>query len=159
MRFELSVTIARPPAAVFAFLRDKDRYPQPPGSPVLVLDKTTPGPVGVGTRYREVVRMFPFIRGEIRSEITVYEPDHILGERFEGAGMLGYLAYELTESDGGTLLVQRETLHLTGPLKIIAPLWRRMLAPRLRERLQSIKHDLEAHTPRPGADGEPEENA
>ena len=67
--------INRRPADVFAFLRDKDKYPQEEGSPVLVLDKTTPGPPCVGTCYREVVQMLPFYRGEILSEITCFEPN------------------------------------------------------------------------------------
>ncbi len=64
MNFELSIVIKRPPTAVFDFLRDKDKFQQPAGSPVLALEQTTPGPAAVGTRYREVVQMLPFIRGE-----------------------------------------------------------------------------------------------
>jgi hypothetical protein len=68
MYFDLSITIHRSREDVFGFLRDKDKYPQEPGSPVLVLEQTTPGPAGVGTRYREVVQMFPFVRGEMVSD-------------------------------------------------------------------------------------------
>jgi uncharacterized protein YndB with AHSA1/START domain len=50
--FELSIYIERPPADVFRFLRDKDKHPQEEGSPVLLLDKTTPGDPGVGSCYR-----------------------------------------------------------------------------------------------------------
>jgi len=60
MFFELSVTIDRPPEDVFAFLRDKDSYPQKPGSLVLILVKITSGQAGVGTCYREVVQMGNF---------------------------------------------------------------------------------------------------
>ena len=74
MYFELSILIRRSPSDVFAFLRDKDQYPQEDDSPVLILEKTTVGPVGVGTRYREVVQMLPFVRGEILSGITRNEP-------------------------------------------------------------------------------------
>ena len=87
--FELSIRIERPTADVFAFLRDKDLYPQEPGSPVLALEKTTAGPTAVGTRYREVVQMLPFVRGEILSEITCYEPPRRLQERFWGAANAG----------------------------------------------------------------------
>jgi hypothetical protein len=93
MYFDLSITIHRSPQDVFLFLRDKDKYPQEPGSPVLVLEQTTPGPAGLGTRYHEVVQMLPFIRGEILSVITRFEPGHRLEEDFEGAGMIGHLAY------------------------------------------------------------------
>ncbi|MBN1247267.1 MAG: SRPBCC family protein [Anaerolineae bacterium] len=142
MYFELSVSIERPPSEVFAFLRDKDSYPQPPDSPVLALDKTTSGPVGVGTCYREVVQMLPFVRGEIVSEITRYEPNRFLEERFAGAGMRGYLAYEFVPTDGGTLLIQRETVEPLGLLKLVAPVMAWMLGRRLRQRLQDIRADL-----------------
>lgn len=111
MNFEISIWIQRPPADVFAFLRDKDLYPQENGSPVLVLEKTTPGQPGVGTRYSEVVQMLPFYRGEILSEITRYEPNEFLEEDFSGAGMKGHLAYQFLPENEGTLLIQRETLH------------------------------------------------
>lgn len=48
MDFELSIAIET--AGIFAFLRDKDSYVVKPGSPVLVVDKTTAGLAGVGTR-------------------------------------------------------------------------------------------------------------
>jgi hypothetical protein len=143
MYFELSVTIERPPSDVFAFLRDKDPYPQEPGSPVLALDKTTDGPPAVGTRYREVVQMLPFVRGEILSEITRYEPPSHLEERFWGAGMQGHLAYEFAPSGEGTALVQRETLQPLGMLKLVEPLIKRMLYRKLRERLEAIQSILE----------------
>lgn len=87
MYFELEVAIERKPAEVFAFMRDKDLYPQKPGSKVLALEKLTPGRPGVGTRYREVVRMLPFFRGTILSEITRFEVPYHLEESFAGAGM------------------------------------------------------------------------
>ena len=59
MQFERSTFIQRLPQDVFLFLRDKDQFPQEADSPVLVLEKTSPGPVGVGTCYLEVVQMFP----------------------------------------------------------------------------------------------------
>jgi uncharacterized protein YndB with AHSA1/START domain len=144
MYFELSVTIERPPADVFAFLRDKDLYPREPGSPVLALVKTTDGPPAVGTRYREVVQMLPLIRGEILSEITRYEPDRHLEEKFRGAGLQGHLAYEFAPRGSGTKLTQRETLQPLGVLRLVGPLIKRMLYHRLRERLESIKSILES---------------
>ena len=143
MYFELSISINRPPADVFAFLRDKDQYPQEQGSPVLVLEKTTPGLPGVGTRYREVVQMLPCYQGEILSEITRYEPNEYLEEDFRGAGMHGHLAYEFLPEKGGTKLIQRETLHYQWLLRFFEPLIGLVLERRLRERLADIKKVLE----------------
>lgn len=144
MYFELSILIQRSPADVFSFLRDKDQYPQEDDSPVLILEKTTVGPVGVGTRYREVVQMLPFVRGEILSEITRYEPGLILEEDFAGAGMKGHLAYQFLPEGGGTRLIQRETLSAQGFLKPFEPVIERMLSRRLVARLEDIKTVLES---------------
>ena len=144
MYFELSIAIDRAPSDVFAFLRDKDKYPQEDGSPVLILEKTTPGPPGVGARYREVVQMLPFVKGEILSEITRFEPGEFLEEDFQGAGMEGHLAYQFLAEGGGTKLIQRETLFWRGLLKVLAPIIRLALSRRLRERLEGIKTVLES---------------
>ena len=147
MYFDLSITIHRSPQDVFLFLRDKDKYPQEPGSPVLVLEQTTPGPAGVGTRYREVVQMLPFVRGEILSVITHFEPGQRLEEDFEGAGMIGHLAYTFAPEGGGTRLTQQEMVHMRGALRVLEPLMERMLARQLRRRLEGIKTDLESGWP------------
>jgi len=144
MYIELEVMIEREPAEVFAFLRDKDLYPQEPGSPVLALDQLTPDPPGVGTRYREVVRVLPFVRVVIVSEVTRFDPPHHLEEDFEGGGVRGHLAYEFVPRDGGTQLIQRETVEAVGAMRVFAALAWRSLGPRLRERLDGIKRDLDS---------------
>ncbi|MBX3000594.1 MAG: SRPBCC family protein [Caldilineaceae bacterium] len=144
MYFELEVTIDRSPAEVFAFLRDKDRYRQKPGSAVLILELLTPEPPGLGSQYREVVRMLPFVRGEIRSQITRFEPPRWLDEEFSGAGMHGHLSYEFIPTGSGTRLVQRESLETVRVIRLFTPLVRRTLLPRLEQRLQSIRSELEA---------------
>lgn len=153
MYFELSVRIRREPDDVFAFLRDKDLFPQEPGSPVLVLVRTTPGPVGVGTRYREVVQMLPFFRGEIHSVVTRFEPPRFLEEDFSGAGMSGHLAYEFVSDGGATILIQRQTVDAHGLLRPLSGIVEHALAGRLRKRLVSIDAILESgwKVDRPGS--------
>ena len=110
---------------------------------MLVLEKTTPGPTGVGTCYREVVQMLPFYRGEILSEITRFEPNAYLEEDFRGAGMVGHLSYQFLPEKGGTMLIQCETLLYQGLLRFCEMLIRVILGRRLRERLEDIKAVLE----------------
>ena len=143
MYFELTISIHRPPADVFVFLRDKDKYPQEADSPVLLLEQTTSGLPGVGTCYREVVQMLPFYQGEILSTITRFEPDEHLEEEFRGAGMYGHLAYQFIPEQGGTKLIQRQTLHCQGLLWLCEPVIKLLLHRRLRERLEEIKMVLE----------------
>ena len=144
MYFELSIVIERRSSEVFSFLENKDKYNQEDDSPVLLLEKTTEGPTGVGTCYREVVQMMPFVRGEIYSEITRYVPDRHLEEKFAGAHMQGHLAYEFVPEDGGTRLIQRENLSALGFLKPFELIIKLLLSPRLRERLIAIKTILES---------------
>lgn len=70
MDLEAHATIHRPLEDVFGFFRDMDQHAGREGSVVPVYDKITSGPVGVGTCFREVVRVLPFLRGEVISEIT-----------------------------------------------------------------------------------------
>jgi hypothetical protein len=110
---------------------------------VPLLEKTTGGPPAVGRRYREVVQVLPFARGEIRSAITRFEPDHILEEDFTGPSPLaGHLAYEFLPEQGGTRLIQREQLHVQGLLRLLAPLIKWTLGQQLRRRLEDIKREL-----------------
>jgi hypothetical protein len=143
MNFELSITIQSTPEEVFAFLRDKDQHEQEPGSPVLILEKTTSGPAGIGARYREVVQMLPFIRGEIISEITRFDPPNWLEEDFSGAGMSGHLSYHFVTAGDGTRLTQRQRINFHGPLRLLHLLIRVVLLHRLTERLNDIKAELE----------------
>ena len=144
MYFELSITIKRSPSEVFGFLRDKDKYTHKDDSPVLLIEKITPDPPGIGTHYREVVQMLPFFRGEILSEITRFEVSKFLEEDFEGAGMKGHLAYQFLPEGNGTRLIQRETIRYTGLLRIFGPIVKRILSRRLSERLEDIKEVLES---------------
>ena len=144
MDFELDIIIERSPYIVFTFLRDKDSYPQEENSPVLLLEKTTPGPLGVGTRYREIVQMLPFFKGEILSEITHFEPGHRLDEDWQGPCMDGWLTYLFLPENDGTKLIQREKVNLCGWLWLLSPIIKLTLGNALRKRLNDIKQILEA---------------
>lgn len=147
MEFELSITIKRSPAEMFVFLRGKDQYPQEEGSPVLILEKTTPGPAREETHYREVVQMLSFYQGEVLSVIARFEPPESLEEDFWGAGMGGHLAYQFVPEGDGTRLSQRETLHCRGVLKVVEPPIKLFLDWKLNSRLKDIRAVLEGGYP------------
>jgi hypothetical protein len=143
MEFEISAFIERAPGEVFVFLRDVYKLPRHDDPLVPVYDKVTPGPVGVGTRFREVVRMAPFYTFEILSEVTAICPGRFLAYDWKGPGMHGDLAYRIEAMPGGTRLEQRQTLIPTGLLRICAPLIGRAFSGRIAERIQEIKTILE----------------
>ena len=107
---KFQILIKRSPEIVFNFFRDIDQHPQDKDSPVLLLEKTTDSPPGIGTQYVEIVKMLPFIKGRFISEITRYEPNNQLDMKWMGGGMKGYLIYYFESFDGYTKLTQEEVI-------------------------------------------------
>lgn len=143
MLHKFSILVDKPPADVFYFLANKDSYKQQKGSPVLLLEKTTPEPIGVGTCYREVVQMAPFIKAEILSEITRFEPGAVLEEKWAGGGMKGILTYFFHPAGHGTDLEQQVSIETHGLLKPFDAIISKMYARAAQYRLECIKAILE----------------
>lgn len=138
-----SIAISRPPEEVFDFLANIQDVQQAKGSPVLALDMITAGPPRLGSRYREVVRMAPFVKGEILSEITEFKPFRVLEMSWQGPGMVGFDRYELEAIQNGTGLKHKKCTSFPSLLRIVEPLMRRPLINRLEQRLVAIKCLLE----------------
>lgn len=143
MDFDESVRIARSPSEVFGLLADVQRWAVHPGSPITAMEKLPAGPTAVGTRWREVVRLGPWLRMTIWSEVTDIEPGVMLAERFWGGSMRGTLIYTLQADDGGALLRQRESMATVGWLRPLDGVMGRMLERRLGRRLLDIRDQLE----------------
>lgn len=143
MLHKFRVLIDKPPSDVFCFLSNKHTYKQESNSPVLLLEKTTNGPVGVGTRYREVVQMAPFIKSEILSEITRLEPYSVLEEIWFGGGMKGTLTYFFNITGQGTELMQHVEIETHWLLKLFDPVIAKLYAKAAQYRLDCIKAILE----------------
>ena len=153
--FRSSVNIKRRPEAVFDMLANLDRVQQAEDSPVLALEYTTSGPPGLGSKYREVVRMLPFYNGEFLSEITAFEPPRLLEIAWTGPAMTGRDRYELTEIQDGTKLVHQKWVSCPGLLRMMEPFMRKALFARLEERLDAIKRLLEGGLDLADAEGAP----
>ena len=104
---------------MFAFLADFENVPAW-NSAILETRKVAPGPVGVGTTYRQV-RSVPR-RSEEDFEVTVFEP----ASRLEVQGELGpfraRLNYALEPVAGGTRLTNAVELQGSGLLSVVVPL-------------------------------------
>ena len=144
MDFELSVIIHRPLEEVFTFFRDMDQHAGQKGTLVPIYDKITPGPISVGTRYREVVRVLPFITGAVWTEIVGFEPGARLAYAFVALGMPGELCYEFEPVATGTRIVQRQSLHPAGWRRLFSPLIRITFYRMIAWRLMGIKNLLES---------------
>ena len=118
--FANAVTIARPVDEVFAFLADFENVPRW-NYAIEETRKTSSGPVGVGTTYRQI-RSIP-TRTEEEFEVTALEP----GRRLEIAGTIGpfhgTLTYVLEQADGGTTLTNTAVLEpSSAALRLAGPL-------------------------------------
>jgi hypothetical protein len=142
--YDMAVTIRRSPEDVYALLDDIQDHIHAPGSPVPEMEKIPPGPARAGTRWREVVRLFPGLTMTMWSEVVAVEAGRRLDETFRGPWMTGRLAYEIEPVPGGSILHQRETLTPHGPLRLVAGVMNRMLRPRLETRLEAIREVLES---------------
>jgi hypothetical protein len=143
MLVKLRIIINKPPSDPFNFLCNKDKFKQPSNSPVLLLEKTTPGPLGVGTRYREVVQMLPFVKKDILSEVTRFEPSSVLEEKWRGAGMEGILTYFFNPIPGGTELIQHVNIKALGLLRPFDTMLSKTYAKAAQYRLECLKALLE----------------
>lgn len=111
MRFTNTITVQRPPAEVFAYLADLSHLPE--WNYALADTRlVTPGPVGVGSRYRQR-RTVP-VHAEETLEITEFVPDERLTVRGTLNSFPAELSYSLHPTDNGTTVVNTVTLHASG---------------------------------------------
>jgi carbon monoxide dehydrogenase subunit G len=125
MEFSLSIAVDRPVAEVFAFLEDMRNHPQEERSQVILVERLTPEPVGVGTQFREKVQMLPFVQVEMMSEITQHDPNARIEIAWHGGGMEGVLTYSFESQSGVTGLGLHEAVTGKGLMRLAEPVIRR----------------------------------
>jgi hypothetical protein len=118
IRVSHSLEIARAPADVFAYVTDPAKLGSWQDAEDVV--QLTPGPVGPGTRFREVHKVIGRRRVEV-TEVMVFEP----GRRFdirvvEGPPVDGRWDFEPAEA--GTRLTMTPTVRLPRPLRHAEPI-------------------------------------
>ena len=150
-RFEATVVIDRPIEEVFAFLADGENDPK--FSPrVQKIEKTTPGPPGVGTVYVSTVkdagmktkREFKITEFERPTRIRWAEQSKNLITAPEGG-------YDLVPEGSGTRVTIYNVLEGHGPGKLIAPLALRSARKGADDFGRSIKRAVEAARPSPAS--------
>jgi uncharacterized protein YndB with AHSA1/START domain len=101
IRFSLDVEIARPPHEVFAFVTDPAHLAE--WQPKDEVTQLTPGPIGQGTRFREVTVLLGR-RLEQITEFAVYDPGRRLDVRVVEGPIPLDGRWDFEESAGGTRL-------------------------------------------------------
>ena len=145
IRFDNEIDVARPVDEVYSYLADLEHTPDWNWA-IASTQKITPGPVGIGTRYRQT-RSVP--RPAVESiQITGLEPGRSVGV----TGMLGpfraRLSYELEPSPAGTRLRNRVELSSPAALGPVGGLLGRQVRASVSENLMVLRRRLEsASTP------------
>jgi carbon monoxide dehydrogenase subunit G len=116
----LSFRLSKPPAEVFPYLSDLERAPE--WVPDLVsVSKLTEGPLGIGTRYSEVVNLGAKM-GTVHLEVTHYEPDRLFAHKGVGGPMEFTGRFTLEPQGDGTLVTHTYAVQLNGMARLMAPL-------------------------------------
>jgi len=105
--------------------------------------KTSPGPVGVGTTYRQL-RSVPD-RSEEGFEVTVFEPTTRLEVHGDIGPFTATVSYLLAPVDDGTRLVNVVDLEPgSGVVRLLAPLAASRVKAAVAANLDTLKQRLEA---------------
>lgn len=147
MEFENTVTIRRPAEVVFAFLADFENVPRW-NHAIESTTKTSPGPVGVGSTYRQI-RSEPK-RSEEGFEVTVFEPMHRLAIDGEIGPFHARVEYLVEQIEGATRLTNGVELEPSSTVsKLLAPFAGSKIQTAVSDNLGDLKALLE-RTSAPG---------
>jgi carbon monoxide dehydrogenase subunit G len=138
--FENTMIIKRPVDEVFAFLADFENVPKW-NYAIVETRKISPGPVGVGTTYRQT-RSVPS-RSEEDFEVTVCEPVSQLVIQGQIGPFRARISYLLEPTDSGTRLRNAVDLGSSGPLTLVAPLATSRVKHAVAANLDTLKQLLE----------------
>ncbi len=102
---ESEVQISASPEEVFAYLSDLEKHPE--WSHCMEINKTSEGPVGVGSTYQSKGKNFGITANET-VEVTEHRPNERFAWRTAGAmGMKFGWSFEMRPQEGRTLLTER----------------------------------------------------
>ena len=141
-RVERNIVIDRPIGEVWEYVNDpsNDVTWQ---STLLESEQLTDGPVGVGTRVREV-RQFLGVRIETAWEVKEYEPTSRSSIESVSGPVPFKGSYVLESVNGGTKLTVVGELDAHGLFKLAEPVFARMTARELESNLGHLKDLLES---------------
>jgi uncharacterized membrane protein len=140
---EVSTVITRPVEEVFAVLGNEENRPKWSSTSIEV-KKTSEGPIGVGTTWRAVDRIFGR-RMERESVFIEYEPNRKITQK-STSGPVPFEVRSIYEPvEGGTRVIVTAEAQPSGFFKLAGPLLARMRKRQFETDLANLKALLEAH--------------
>ena len=141
MRFANTVDIEQPIEDVFAYLADFEKVPEW-NYAIVETEKTSAGPVAVGTTYRQV-RSLPR-SSEESFEVIAYEPEQLLAIRGTLGPFAAELRYRLDPYDRGTRVTNEVELKPRGILGMVGQLAGSRVKDAVAGNLAELKRILES---------------
>jgi len=142
LKVESTTVISRPVEEVFALLSNLENYPKW-SSAFLEVQKTSEGPIGVGTTWRAVQKAFGQ-RLESEVEVTEYEPNRMWTQK--GRSPFPVQVQATFEGvDGGTRVNLRLEGEPGGFFRLAEPLLASMAKRNIEGDLANLKDLMEAH--------------
>ena len=143
-KIERSIVIGRPVDDVWEFVHDiaNDRLWQ---TTLVESEQLTDGPMGVGTRVREV-RHFLGLKIELAWEVTEFEPKTRSAIRGVSGPVPLSGGYRLEPLDAGTKFTVTGELDAHGLFKLAEPVFARITSRELEANLGHLKDLLEAES-------------
>jgi len=138
--FTNTITIDRAPADVFAYLSQFENIPRW-NYAIAETHKISEGPVGVGTRCRQI-RTIPS-RAEEYFEVTEFEPERALAIRGDIGPFSGDISYLFEHLQGATVLKNTCSLRARGSTGLVAPLLTRRVRSAVAANLGVLRQLLE----------------
>ena len=141
INLDFSTLIDRPMKDVFAFVANPNNMAQW-NSAVVSLEQVTPGPVGVGTKFKSVGEMMGRrIEGEM--QITSYEPDTKCGFQVNAGPMQVNLTLTFKPVGTGTKISLNAQGNPAGFFKLAEPMMAGRVKSLMQENLSRLKSQLE----------------
>jgi uncharacterized protein YndB with AHSA1/START domain len=141
IRFTNTIEIERPRNEVFAYLGDLEHTPEWNWA-VDETTKTTEGPAGVGTEYRQT-RSVP-TRATETLRITAFEEPRLVAVEGTLGPFPARLSYELKDEGRHTTVINTVELDPPGMLRIASPILSRRIKASVADNLNVLKEQLEA---------------
>jgi carbon monoxide dehydrogenase subunit G len=119
----LSFTLEQPPEQAFDFIVD---FPNEPrwNPQCLSVEKTSDGPVGVGTTYLGRMKGV----GKINTEVVKWQRPAVCATVERSRAAVGNFEFQVAQHDGGSLVTIIARLQPRGPMRLLQPVMRRMMA-------------------------------
>jgi uncharacterized protein YndB with AHSA1/START domain len=139
----LTITIDRPIADVFRVLTTPEDTPKWSSSAVEEA-LTSPGPVGIGSTRRAVVRSFGGRTTTNETVVTEFEPNRKVAMRTTSAPVPFGASWSFSGVPGGTRVDWSWSFEFTGALRLLAPAFGSYFRRSLQKDLDRLKLMMEA---------------